>query len=474
MERSSTHKTATKTQLATINKALYFKSFHFFVSNCLGLSVAPFHKEIIQNLTNKKLVVVAPRGHGKSEMIAVSYALWTAFKSEEAKCILIVSATEKQATHILERIKNYIEDIPLLNSLLKPEAIHTTKWAGTEIKCKNGCKIMVYPLASSVRGEHVDLCICDDILKDEVGTHEKSKQFFTEIIRPTVNTKKGQLVVVGTPQSYVDLLADLSDPELAPDWKALRYKAVIVDAKGEWDKALWAERFSLDELRAIKAGMGSAAWSKEYMCEPISSGTALYPWELVSSCINKKIEQLSEGKKNKNYYLGVDVALSEKASADYTVMIVGEQSAENQPLRVVRVERMKGWGSDRLMAKLIDLHGTFQFKKAILEQMGVSYDLATQLTQHPLCRSSFEGFTTTRNNKEKILSGLEIIMRNKQLEFPKNDTLIEEMLSFGIKDHASGKQTYEALGKHDDTVIALALMVEASKGNSGKLSVSFI
>jgi len=39
--------------------------------------------------------------------------------------------------------------------------------------------------------------------------------------------------------------------------------------------------------------------------------------------------------------------------------------------------------------------------------------------------------------------------------------------------HSSGKQTFESLGKHDDTVMALALLVEASKDRPAKTSLVY-
>jgi len=220
--------------------------------------------------------------------------------------------------------------------------------------------------------------------------------------------------------------------------------------------------------------MGSVAWSKEYMCEPISGGTSLFPWNLLERAIDNDLLPKAEGSKRFTYYLGMDVALSEKDTADWSVIIIGEQSNDEKHLKVVRVERVKGWGTDRLMQRLVELQGKFQFRHALVEQIGVSYDLANQMTSNPLTRTSFEGFVTSRTNKERILSGLEIAMRNEVLKIPKNDTLIEELLSFGIRDHSSGKQTFEALGKHDDTVMALAMMVEATKEKIGKVSASVV
>jgi len=449
------------------------RNFAYFCKHILGLDVAPFHYEIIENvLTHKLQVVIAPRGHGKSELFAVSYPLWLVFRARKRISILIVSSTLKQASSILDRIKTYCEDIPLLKATLQPKNKHSAKWNNSEIVMSNKCMIASTPLASSIRGWHVDFCICDDILRDDIGTTAKTKKMFYEIVRPIVETKNGKMLVIGTPQSYIDLLADLSDKSISPEWASLRYTAVITDGAGKWVKPLWGGRFDLEKLKKVKLDLGSVAWAKEYMTNPISSGSSLYPWDLVKECITAGLEQHEVGRKSSTYFLGADIAVSSKDSADRTVFVVGEGNQNKLTIR--KVEIHEGWSTDRIFARLVELQNNFQFRHALVEQVGVSYSLAEELSKHPACRTSFEGFITSRVKKEHILSGLEVIMRNKSLEMPKNETLIDELLSFGIKLHSTGRQTYEALGKHDDTVMALALMVESSKNSGGKVSAAII
>jgi len=449
------------------------KSFKYFFKKVLENDLAAFHTEMVSLLDNNKIVFLAPRGHGKSELLGVAYPIWKVFGAEKPITVMIVSSTEKQAVHLLERIKEYIDRIPMLQAALKPKMIHSTKWAGTEIKCQNHCEIKVYPLGTAIRHEHVDLAVCDDILRDDIGTTAKTKKLFYEVVLPTVDGLNAQIIVVGTPQSYIDLLSELGDSKQNPNWISRKYKAITQDKEGK-KIPLFPERFSLEKLKEIKSTMGSASWSKEYMCEPISSGSSLFPWGIIEQCIDKKLLQKAEGSKNKDYFIGCDVALSEEGSADYSVFIVGEQGKEKEPLEIVRIERYKGKSTRWQIDRIKELHQNFLFRKIMVEQKGVSYDMAKVLKTDPLTRTVTEGFNTSRTNKEKILSGLEIIMQHQQIKFPRNDILLDELMNFGVKEHSTGKQTFEALGKHDDCVIALALMVEASKQQTGKVSAKLI
>ncbi len=451
-----------------LNHRLLESSFEFFSSSLLNNFVADFHREIISLVSpqaeNNRLCFVAPRGHGKSELLGVGFPLWRAFHSKTPLNILIVSATEKQAVHLLDRVKFYVESVPLLRDVLRPNNVHQTKWGGTEIRFKNGCRVAAYALGPSIRHEHPDLIVCDDILRDEIGSNASTKNIFYEVVVPAADA--AQLVVIGTPQSFIDLLSELKGND---SWVSRTWRAVEVDEATGKRTALFPELLPLEKLDEIKASIPSVSWSKEYLCEPISSGSSLFPWALIEKSIDKSLTNMEEGKKSKDYFLGVDVALSDADSADRTVFVVGEETSKGLVVR--KVEVRKGWSSDRIFQRCLDLHSKFVFKRALVEQVGLSYDLANELMKHPLTRSSFEGFKTSRTSKENILGGLEIVFRNGALSIPKHDILIEELLSFGVKEHSTGKQTFEALGAHDDTVSALALMVEASKGQRGTVSL---
>jgi len=379
-------------KLKSLNLSLIYSDLEFFFKSVLEMDVAEMHEEMIKVITkNHRVVIQAPRGHGKSELAAVAYSLWLLFRAEfDSKKIdiLIVSSTQDQSTKILERIKYYIETTFLLRSNLFPEHLHESKWAGTEFATKNASRVISRPLAPSIRGLHTEYVICDDILRDEIGSTEKTKKLFHEVVLPVAD--KGQMVVVGTPQSYIDLLQDLSNKEINPNWASLKFQAVILDASGNWMKPAFPERFTLDYLKEIKSNVGTVAWSKEYMCEPVSGGSSLFPWELIHPCIDNALVSVESGKKSKEYFGGMDVAVSDKEGADRTVFALGEQGNIKEPLKVVKLEVRQGWSTDRTFQRGLDLQKNFQFKHFLVEQVGVSYDLAREFMQHAATRTSFE------------------------------------------------------------------------------------
>lgn len=449
-----------------------FPAYYFWVSK---LDVSKFHFELMDLVAaNKHVSVMAPRQHGKSETIAVNYPIWCAWSQpKKYRKILVISSVDSQSSKILERIKEVIDSNPVLNHL-KPTVLRSisanTKWAATEIRLTNGVSIVCSALTPSLRGGFYDLIVCDDILRDEAGYTMKTRKLFFEVVLPMLGATKGQIVVLGTPQSLIDLLHEL---EKTPDFVTRRYQAVSTNEKGEWLEPLWPQRYSLAELEQIRARVGAVSWSREYMCKPVNDGSALYPYSIIEPCIDANLPIETRGDGRAEYFLGQDVAVSDKDSADYCAFAVGKRTKGGK-LEVVNIERFKGRSTTWQLEHAVNLANSFNFRRAVVEQIGVSYDLANNLIQHPVTATCFEPFVTNHANKERILSGVEIMLRNKQIVLPKNDELIDELMAFGVKVDARGKQTYEGLGRHDDMVMALAMMVEASRLDIGSAGATIL
>jgi len=453
-------------------------SLKAFAFRFLGLSLAPFHREMCDLIENNRhTVIIAPRQHGKSEIGSIAQCLWYAFYADEPKLILLVSNVDDQASKLMNRIRDAIELNPALSSVLMPDSIYKEKWAATELNCRNGVRIIARGLSPKIRGLPVNHLICDDILRDDSGSTSKTKKLFREVVLPTINATKGTLSVVGTPQSRIDLLNDLMDKDNG--WAKARYQAVFLNQDGSWKSPLWPRTgelgYTLEELKQIQTTMDSVSWSKEMMCNPVSGNASLYPWDLIKDCIVDT--DIGFVKQEASYYLGVDVSLSSNPNADFSVFTVGERTLKS-PLKVVHIIRVPGKTIDEQGNIIKELDKKYCFSRILIEQNGISYDFVNSMKKDSQIGNKAEGFLTTHKNKERILGAVEIAFRNKNLLIPKNDTLIEELLNFGIKereDHYGGKtQSYEGLGAHDDTVMSLALCVECASSSAVRASISLL
>lgn len=404
-----------------------------------------------------------------TEVGTIAHALWRAYYGKDGELILMVSSVADQASAIMDRFRHYIETNAVLKEQLMPENTYKEKWGSTIVSCRNGVTVRSSGLSSKIRGLPVNYLMLDDVLRDDVGSTGKTKKLFFEVVLPTISATKGTLSVVGTPQSFIDLLHELTDAK-GNGFAKKKFSAVILDSCGEWNKALWPQKYDLDELDKVRNTVGSVAWSKEYMCNPVSGGSSLFPYALIEKSIRKSMGEHSVIKETSQYYLGCDIALSSKSGADFSVFTVGEREKEGAPLKVVKILRFKGKPLDKQAAIVNDLNDRYNFAKIYVEQAGLGYDFPNKLVDnYSNLSSSVVPFKTTRKEKERILGGLEISFRNGALLLPNNEVLIEELLAFGVKlredGHGGFTQSYEALSGHDDCVMSLAILVDAATSN---------
>lgn len=225
--------------------------FVFFCARVLGLQLSTFHLEQLEMLNSRYVCIVSPRGHLKTTLFAIAYPLWRIWKDENVEICLISSAID-QSKKTLEKAQSMIEDNEILNELKSKK----NQWNSMLLACNNGSRYFIKPLNSTIRGTHVDCCICDDILRE--NNSERASEIFWSVIFPIVQTKRGQLIITGTPTSENDLLSEI---EKKSGWSFRRWSAITEG------KPLWPERFNLEELKSIKDVQGEFKFNVEYMCD---------------------------------------------------------------------------------------------------------------------------------------------------------------------------------------------------------------
>ena len=252
------------------------------------IELASYHRRWIRMAEkNSRLAIQAPRGHGKSEVLLISYSIYKAFSKPRSE-ILIISKSLPQSTDILRRIKSQLKGSPLLASSVPDE--RDSVWSKTEIELTNGSRILCKPYSDSVRGFHVDLVCCD-----EVGTYDE-KDTFWFAVTPTVNKKKGSIICIGTPKTKIDLLNDLCKN---PQYANAKYTAIMNG------KPLWPSSFPMRKLNEIKEEIGTLAFSQEYMCDPLSAENQIFPYGLISKGFKESASFKYEGNKDKYYFFGL-------------------------------------------------------------------------------------------------------------------------------------------------------------------------
>jgi len=452
-----------------IGEVLPLASFEYFCKIVLKQKLGQMHREWIEAALNpdKHLCIMSARGHFKTTILSIAFPLWIMMRERDPKMIVILSATLEQSTEIMNLLKRQIEENPTLRETLYPENVHDTKWSETQIRTKNAHRVLCLPFGDTVRGKHPDYCICDDVLKGEVATDiESAKRVFYGVVFPIVQAHKGKIIVVGTPISYTDLLADLSTKE---NFTFMKYPAVIFNDDGTWNRPQFPEHFDLKQLLQVKETMPSHLWSREYLCNPASEDTALFPPEVLNRAteqyIKVKMDYASEEVKGKaRRVIGCDIAVSTGARADWSVFSVLDVF-EGYPILMVDQVR-KHLTAEENVNEIRRLYNFYQPNRILVEKTGVGWGVSEACMNDSIMKNVALDFDTKMASKERILSRLEVTMRNGSIALPKNDILLSELGQFAYKKMKDGRMAYQSLGEHDDCVMSLAIALEAASNRT--------
>lgn len=126
----------------------------------LGFKNEPFHWEWYElGLRERRLCVVAPREHAKTEVFSVNSTAHHVVYSP-GMWQYVFSATMDQAKMILERIASTVAQVA-------PELVdNAIRFATQEVIFANSARVTVSSVGKAVRGVHPDRIVGDDILEE--------------------------------------------------------------------------------------------------------------------------------------------------------------------------------------------------------------------------------------------------------------------------------------------------------------------
>lgn len=357
-----------------------------------------FHKEAWELCcsNNPMVAIAAPRGHAKTTGITVSYGLATLL-FRERKFMLLVSDTEAQAMMFLGFFKEHLQDNqPLIElfGLKKNEKGQVQFIKDTEsdiiVEFEDGHKFRIIAKGAEQKlrgliwnGTRPDIILCDDFENDELvmskERREKMRRWFYSALLPC-RSANGIVRMVGT-ILHMDSLLERHMPkpwgkqtvntplkmystQRLGGWVSVKYRAHDADFK----HVLWPSRWPVSKLifereNYIAQGIPDA-YSQEYLNIPLDESVAYFK----RSDFNAIPKELQDVKLN--YYLTVDLAISEAEKADYSVFIVaGIDEAKKILVKDVIRARMD---AREIVDLLIRLQRIYNFEAVGIEEMQVS------------------------------------------------------------------------------------------------------
>ena len=421
------------------------------------------------------VAIAAPRGHAKSTAITVCYTLANML-FRQRRFALIVSETEGQAILQLGEIKKQLTENEDLRQLFGVKGF--VKEAEADFICEfedgERFRITAKGAEQKVRGlrwngARPDLIIGDDLEGDEQVLNKERRDKFRNWVYGALlpcKSDHGIVRVVGTILHADSFLENLMPPQhgkytvyeglktysIDPrkrdtrGWTSVKYAAHNED----FTNILWPEKKSKDGLirdrqAMIDQGL-SDVWSREMLNVPIDESRAFI----------KKNDLVPLGEDEKklplNFYVGVDLAISEKQTADYSVFVIGgmDESRRFHVRDVIR-ERM---AADELVAMFISIQEAYKPVAFVVEDGQIAKTLMPSLNEEMHRTGVYPSIHLVRASTDKVARArpLQARIRAKAVKWDMEadwwPNMEDELLKF-------------PRGKHDDQVDATSYMMLA-------------
>jgi len=413
---------------------------------------------------HKRICFMAFRTSGKTRQLFVNYFTWKALINPK-KQYLIISKTLPQAIEVLKDIRITILTTPILKTMVPSNK--SQSWSRTELEFSNHSRILSKAYNDNVRGLHVDGLGCD-----EIGEYE-DHEILKKAVLPTIRAKRGFFVGVGTPKSELDLLHEIeADPGFASIYSD-RFPAE--GSKGDLFKQRYPDADIVHTTGAVEIRdhkkktlletYDNLTWSQEFLLKPVSTKDKLFPDYMLEACMDNTLSFIYQPVNMKQYFMGVDFAMSANSGSDYTVITILEKSPGSNALRIAYMERFRGRDYILQKQRIKELSDIYRITKCLGDESSFGKTFIYDLKRAGV---PIDGYTFQKNGKEELIKALRDQFEKKGFVIPTAKTdaqcvpmmriMADELTKFGIIfDMKKKKVRFEGTGKHDDTVISLAL-----------------
>lgn len=325
---------------AELERRKYLNDLYLFNQEVLqigkGKSDKPlgeFHKQLCEFVekttdgTDKKLVLV-PRGHLKSTMVTLGYALQQIAKNPDIR-ILIANATYEMASSFLGAIKKHLRDNPHFKRLYGDLATGAEKWSenmitvGSKKFGKKEATVTTFGLGGNLVSQHYDIIIMDDIVnRDFINTPEQIQRtilFYKDAL--DLLEPGGEMIIIGTRWSDADLYGWIQDEtnveQVYKNFSVFLRRSYEGNLEsGENLEILWPAKFTREILQTLRVEKGIVEFAAQYQNDPMPQETAEFKKEWIKTVLEDELRS-----REIQYFTMCDPAISQKKSGDKTAIV---------------------------------------------------------------------------------------------------------------------------------------------------------
>lgn len=458
-----------------------------FVGSCLvnkfdsPTKTPDFHRELWALCCDdaRLVAIAAPRGHAKSTAISLAYLL-AAVLFRNHQFVLLLSDTETQARDFLGDIKKELTTNEDIVSLFGIKSMVKDTETDIIVKCEDGYlfRIVAKGSGQAVRGlkwdhKRPDLIVGDDLENDEIVMNpERREKFRNWVMKSLIPTLApgGKVRIVGTILHLDSFLARITPLDGQKYSKRDGLKFVNVNPRAMWksvlyvahegnspnditrqSQILWPARFNKEYFvqkyhEAVEIGLPES-YSQEYLNKPLDDANTFFRKSDFAPMTESEKEAIALGRIPLVNYCGIDLAISEKERADYSVFhVVGMDSRGYIYHRKTIRARMDGL---EIVRTILELQHNFDLQWVAIEQDKIGkaigsflrekiIELGLPVTLVPITPSA---------DKQMRVRGIQARMRAGGVKFNKDldeyADLETEFLQF-------------PRGRHDDQVDAMS------------------
>ncbi|MEI6144027.1 MAG: phage terminase large subunit [Candidatus Berkelbacteria bacterium] len=433
--------------------------FNLYLSHYVHCKTAPFQREIFDLTTDEKIqlaIIIAFRGSGKSTIVSLSYPIWAIIGKQQKKFVVLLSQTQHQARMLLVNIKRELEGNEMLRKELGPFQEESDEWGSTTLVIPGrNARITAASTEQSIRGirhghSRPDLIIADDI-EDIASTKTKEGR------DKCFNWLMGEVIPAGDKNTKTVMIGNL----LHEDSVLMRLKAGIeqnsidgvfkqyplINKQGE---VVWPGKYptEADIEKEKRKNLSASAFQREFMLEIIPDVEQIIHQEWI-----KFYDQPPEDTEEMHHVktcCGVDLAISNKDTADYTAAVSAKVygSGDKQKIYILPHlvnQRLTFRETVDTLKNLPSIINDGKFVNFYIEKVGYQDSLVQQLMHEGV---KVKGADIHGEDKTARLNRVSAKVFNGQILFPRQgvEKLIQQLVHFGVE-------------KHDDLTDAFTLLI---------------